>query len=144
MDNESVVLINNNDLSELKLERYFALKALQANPGILENFHTFGMLVYVLNDLKPNPDVWEPPTSLMICKAVDFLNKNFNPSYSREVIEYIAFIFHNEGWVDMPEVINFAASELKALQPQDLELSEEAKEIQHFKHMAVKEYLGEK
>jgi hypothetical protein len=145
--NESIMLINGESeegLSELALEHHFALKALEENPGILGNYLTFEKLVYVLNGMKPVVDVWEPPTILMIAKAIKYLQKieQLPNEWHGEVVEYIAQIAHEEGWVDMPEVLQFAQKELKALQPQELDLDEEAKKNQAMKHEPVIQYLS--
>lgn len=140
LDNQTIVLINDK-LSEQELEKLFALKALKSNPSILENFYSFEKLVYVLNNLKPNVDVWEPPTILMFAKAVQILNNlEYNVNHP-EIKEYIAQIAHNEGWVNLPDILKFAQPELNNIQPEAVKLDEEAKKLQEAKHLAVVEYL---
>lgn len=141
MDNESVVLINEK-LTELQLEKLFALKALRENPGILGNVFSFEKLVYVLNGCKPNVDVLEPPTILHVAKAIQFLNKNYsdNLDWHTEIKKYIACIAHDEGWHTLPEILNFAQNDLDELQ-KNVELDAEQQKFQELKHKAVKEYL---
>ena len=150
MDNETVVLINHeskNPISELELEKYFAVKALNENPGILGNAFTFGLLCHVLNNIKPDTNTWEPPTVLMFAKAVDFLNKKMfvdKPHiWHPEICEYIAQISHAEGWVKLPEVLEFAQKELNNLQPKEVMLDDDGKENQKKKMDACYTYLLE-
>lgn len=143
MDNETIVLINNNKIPEIELEKYFALKALKENPGILGNFFTFEKLVYVLNNIKPNVDVWEPPSILMVAKAINELNKlgQLPQQWESEVKEYISQLAYNEGWISLPEILGFAQNELDNIQPEKLDLTEQMKQLQELKHLAVREYL---
>lgn len=141
MDNDTILLLNETK-SEQELEFLFALKALKANPSLLENAFTFEKLVYVLNKQKPNVTHLEPPNILMIAKAIDFLKKD-DPDieFHREIAMYIACIAHEEGWIKLPEILSFADSQL-ALLTVEHELDEEQKALQDLKHKAVKMYLA--
>jgi hypothetical protein len=141
MDNETIILLSEGAHSEQQLEKIFALKALQENPGILGNAFTFEKLCYVLNDLKPNVIALEPPTILHIAKAVQFLEKQFpNHNWHPEIKQYIAAIAWEEGWVSLPGLLSFAQHELDMLH-QNLDLDDDQKQLQTLKHEAVERYL---
>jgi hypothetical protein len=143
MDNETIVLINDNKLSEQELEKVFALKALQENPGILGNVFAFEKLCYVLNNLKPNTTALQPPTILHLAKAIQFLQKEYpEHHWHREVKEYIAQIALDEGWYLLPSILNFAQKELDAISYKKEELDEDQKKLQELKHLAVNKYLA--
>lgn len=142
MDNESIILLSEGKHSEQELEKIFALKALQENPGILGNAFTFEKLCYVLNDLKPNITALEPPTILHIVKAVQFLEKQFpDHNWHPEIKQYIAYVAHEEGWVKLPSLLLFAQHELDMLH-QNLDLDDDQKKLQELKHLAVDKYLS--
>ena len=137
MDNETILLINDNKLTEIQLERIFALKALNENPGILENVFTFEKLVYVMNGLKPNVVMFDPPTILHIAKAVRALDlKDLNS----EIKKFIAHLAFEEGWFDLPGVLSFAQPELDEISNR-IVLDEDQKVMQKLKHKAVEKYL---
>lgn len=141
-DNETILLLNEGKYSELDLEKMFALKAFNGNRTLFEsNWFAFEKLCNVLNDIKPNVNIMEPITLLQAAKAIKEIKKyckDFNPE--QEIRQYIANIAHEEGWYKLPEVLNFAQSELNMLQ-QNIELDEEQKKIQQLKHIAVEKYL---
>lgn len=137
MDNETIILINDGKLSETQLERVFALRALKANPGLLGNVFSFEKLVYVLNGVKPNVEIFDPPTILHIAKAVRSLGEQ---EWHTEVKKYIAHLAKDEGWVYLPEVLSFAQPELNEIS-HSVELDEEQKQVQNMKHQAVEKYL---
>lgn len=141
LDNETIVLINDK-YSEEELEHLFAVKALNANPSIIENIFVFEKLCYVLNGLKSNVDTFEPPSLLQISKAVKFINEKFDNDmlYNREVHEYIAHVAHDEGWYKLPDILLFAQPELDDLH-KNHELDNDMMEIQKLKHLAVSKYL---
>lgn len=141
MDNETILLINETK-SEDELELIFALKALKENSLILENAFTFEKIVYVLNKIKPNVTYLELPNILMIAKAVQYLNKNYNDNieWHPEIKMYIAYIAKEEGWVKLPKILSFADHELSLLNI-NIELDEEQKILQDLKHKAVEMYL---
>jgi len=142
MDNESIILLSEGKHSEQELEKIFALKALQENPGILGNAFTFEKLCYVLNDLKPNITALEPPTTLHLAKAIQFLEKEYpKHNWHPEIKQYIAAISWEEGWVTLPGLLSFAQHELDMLH-QNLELDEDQKKLQELKHLAVDKYLS--
>jgi hypothetical protein len=142
IDNETIILVDEGKRSESELEKIFALKALRQNPGILGNAFTFEKLCYVLNDLKPDINTFEPPTILHICKAIQFLEKQYpNFNWHPEIKEYIAQIGLDEGWYLLPSVLNFAQKELDAISYKKEELNEDQKKMQELKHLAVKKYL---
>jgi hypothetical protein len=142
LDNESILLISEGKYSEQELEKIFALKALKENPGILGNAFTFEKLVYVLNGLKPNVMMLEPPTILHIAKAIKFLQNEFlDHKWHPEIKQYIAHVAYEEGWFTLPEILLFAQNELNSLH-QNIELDEEQKEIQKLKHLAIEKYLN--
>lgn len=136
IDNETIVLLNDGRLSELELEKQFALNALQHNPGILSNPITFEKLCFVLNDIKPNMETFEPPCILVIAKALKHLKHDWN----NEIIQYIAHIAHEEGWHRLPDNLKFAEEALKELQ-EEIELEQDEERMQELKHIAVKKYL---
>jgi hypothetical protein len=136
-DNETLVLINEK-LSEVQLEKIFMTKALQARPESLDNPIIFEKIVYVLNGLKSNSEAFHPPTILHLAKAAQLIG---NRVWSHEIVQYIAHIAHEEGWVDMPEVLLFANDALHALHASH-ELDEDQKRVQLLKHRAVTLYLG--
>lgn len=137
MENDTIVLINDGKLTETQLERIFALRALKNNPEILENVFTFEKLVYVLNGLKPNTDIFDPCTILHISKAVKELGiENLN----LEVKYYIAHLAKEEGWFKLPGVLSFAQPELDELS-NDIELDKDQKDMQELKHKAIEKYL---
>lgn len=145
MDNETLVLVNNESrYSESDLEKLFAYKAVEANPDILDNPFVFEKFVYVCNDIKPNTDFFEPPTVLHIAKAISTMKK-LRPEHlwGHEIKGYIAFIAHDEGWVNLPEPLSFAQHPLELLWPERPELDKEQEELQSLKHLAVKMYLTE-
>lgn len=138
-DNETLVLIN-EVMSESDLEKFFALKALKANPTILDNVYTFEKLCYVMNGEKPNVDFWDPPNSLQIAKTIKSLDlKEYN--WNNELRYFIAHILYDEGWVTPPVELDFITSELNELQSDDFELNEDGRKLQELKHKAVKRYL---
>lgn len=137
MDNETAVLINDGKLNENQLEKIFALKATKANPGLLGNVFAFEKLVYVLNDLKPNVDIFDPPTILHIAKAIHLLGEQ---DWHIEVKKYIAHLAKEEGWVYLPEVLSFAQPELDEIS-HSVELDEDQQAVQNMKHHAVRKYL---
>jgi len=139
LDNETIVLLSGDRATELELERHFALKALRHNPGILSNVTTFEKLCFVLNDIKPNMETFEPPCILVVAKALHELEKH--PEWNNEIVQFIAHIAHEEGWHTLPEILKFAQAALEDLQ-EDCELDEEQQKIQSLKHLAVKKYLG--
>lgn len=145
LDNETILLINEK-LNESQLERIFALKALKENPLILDNVFTFEKLVYVLNDIKPNVDFFEPPTILHIAKAIKFLLEEYpDHKWHFEINQYIAHIAHEEGWVILPTVLSFVQEALTELQKnKEIELDAEQLKIQELKHKAVEKYLSNK
>ena len=137
MENDTIVLINNNRLSENQLEKIFALRALKANPELLENVFSFEKLVYVLNGDKPNITMFDPPTILHIAKAIKILGEC---TYHPEIEKYIAALAFEEGWVKLPEVLSFAQDDLDELL-NDVELDEDQLAMQNLKHKAVLKYL---
>lgn len=141
LDNETIVLINDK-YSEEELEHLFAIKALRANPSIIENIFIFEKLCYVFNKLKSNVDTFEPPSILQIAKAVKYIKENFdeNIEFNREIKEYIAHIAHDEGWYKLPDILLFAQPELDNLH-KNHELDNDMMEIQKLKHLAVSKYL---
>lgn len=144
LDNETILLINNEKLNENQLEKLFALKALKENPSILDNVFSFEKLVYVLNDIKPNIDFFEPPTILHIAKAIKFLSEQYpDHQWHFEINQYIAHIAHEEGWVSLPAILSFAQDALKELH-KNTEFDEEQLKIQNLKHKAVEKYLSTK
>jgi len=138
LDNETIVLISGDRATELELEKHFALKALRHNPGILSNVTTFEKLCFVLNDIKPNMETFEPPCILVITKALHELEKH--PEWNNEIKQFIALIAMEEGWCKLPGILSFAQEALDDLQ-EDCELDEEQNKVQTLKHMAVKRYL---
>lgn len=142
LDNETILLFNNNELSEDKLEKIFALKALNENKSLFENnWFAFEKLSNVLNDIKPNINILEPISILQASKAIKILTSKFEFSPGQEVRQYIAYIAHEEGWTKLPDILNLCQNELDLLQPQNIELDDEQMKIQNLKHMAVKKYL---
>jgi hypothetical protein len=143
LDNESIIIISNGKLSEIELEKIFALKAIKANTRILDNVLYFEKLVYVLNGIKPNVWSFEPVTVLHLCKAFEFLHKEFpKRTWNREVLEYIAHIAFEEGWHTLPTQLAFAQNALNIL-GNGVTLDEEQIELQKLKHQAVGMYLQE-
>lgn len=146
MDNETIILINDGKLSENQLEKTFALKALLNNPGILGNIFSFEKLVYVLNNMKPNVETFEPPTILHIAKAIQHLNLHYfhdldiDKNWHPEIKRYIAYLAQEEGWVYLPEILKFAQEDLNEIS-HAVELDEEQKQVQELKHKAVQKYL---
>ena len=138
MDNETIVLINEGKYTELELEKIFALKALKANPTILDNPISFEKLCSVLNDIKPNMETFEPASVLMLAKALSIIKEH---EWNNEIIQYIAHVAHGEGWLDLPKELKFAEPALKALQIDIEELDEDALKLQELKHKAVERYL---
>jgi len=139
MLNDTMVILNNEKLLETQLEKIFALKALKENPGILGNVFSFEKLVYVINGQKPNVDALELCSILMIAKAIKILGLEHYDWHS-EVKKYIAAIAHDEGWVDLPEILKFAQPELSELH-KHTELNEDQTKMQELKHQAVEKYL---
>jgi hypothetical protein len=137
MENDTIVLINDGKLTETQLERIFALRALKNNPEILENVFTFEKLVYVMNGLKPNVDIFDPPTILHIAKAVHELHLT---DLNFEIRMFIAHIAFDEGWVTLPKVLSFAQPELDELS-NEIELDEDQQAMQNMKHKAIEKYL---
>jgi hypothetical protein len=138
MLNDTAVLINDGKLSEIQLEKIFALKALKSNPGLLGNVFSFEKLVYVLNGVKPNVDIFDPPTILHIAKALHILG--IKEEWHTEIKKYIAHLAKEEGWVYLPKVLDFAQPELDEIS-HSVELDEEQKAIQKLKHQAIEKYL---
>jgi hypothetical protein len=138
VENETIVLINEGRLSELELEKAFALNALKHNPGILSNPITFEKLCFVLNDIKPNMETFEPPSILVVAKAVKELG--YDKEWSNEIKYFIAFLAMEEGWVHLPSILEFAQEALNDIQ-EEIELDEEQIQIQELKHKAIKMYL---
>ncbi len=136
IDNETIVLLNEGRLSELELEKQFALNALKHNPGMLSNSTTFEKLCFVLNDIKPNMETFEPPCILVIAKALQTLKHDWN----NEIVQYVAHIAHEEGWHRLPDNLRFAEEALKELQ-EEIDLDEDEQKMQELKHVAVKKYL---
>lgn len=142
MDNETIVLINDNKLSELKLERLFALKALKENISLLDNVFTFEKLCYVFNNLKANVETIELANILMIAKAIKTLkNLNYNHEWNNEIKQYIAHIAHSEGWLQLPEILSFAQDALKDLHQHEDELNSDQIKLQELKHKALATYI---
>lgn len=142
LDNETILLFNNNKLSEDKLEKIFALKALNENKSLFENnWFAFEKLSNVLNNIKPNINILEPISVLQASKAIKVLTSNFEFSPGQEVKQYIAHIAHEEGWAKLPDILNFCQNELNLLQPQSINLDDEQMKIQNLKHIAVAKYL---
>ncbi len=137
-DNETLLLINEK-LSEIQLERVFALKALSVNPEILDNPVVFEKMVYVLNEIKPNFEAFNPPTTLQVAKAASMLGSR---TWHPDIVKYIAHIAHEEGWVEMPSILSFANEELKSLHAGDYTLDEDQQKVQYLKHKAVELYLA--
>jgi hypothetical protein len=143
-DNEAILLVNENKLDETELETLFALKALKANPEILNNVLYFEKLVYVLNKLKPNTWSFEPVSILHLCKAFAFFHKEYpDKVWDREIVEYISSIAYDEGWVTLPAGLIFAQNSLDLLGNR-VTLDEEQLELQKLKHQAVEMYLHHK
>ena len=143
LENDTILLLNEGKLSENQLEKIFALKAIKANTRILDNVLYFEKLVYVLNGIKPNVWSFEPVTILHLCKAFEFLLKEYpDRTWGREVTEYIAHIAFEEGWHTLPTQLSFAQNALNAL-GNDVTLDEEQIELQKLKHQAVGMYLAE-
>ncbi len=139
-DNETI-LLNNQDKSEQDLEELFAVKAIKHNPSILENPFSFEKVCYALNHRKPTFDYYEPASVLMMAKAIKILKDIVpNHNYDYEIRNYIAIHAHDEGWVELPEILSFANKELQDLNVK-VELDEEMKQMQKMKHDAVSEYL---
>jgi hypothetical protein len=143
-DNEAILLVNENKLSETELETLFALKALKAHPEILDSVLYFEKLVYVLNKLKPNTWSFEPVSILHLCKAFVFFHKEYpDKVWDREIVEYIAHIAYDEGWMTLPSNLIFAQNSLDLLGNR-VTLDEEQLELQKLKHQAVEMYLHHK
>jgi len=144
MDNETIVLINET-MNEGQLEKLFALKALKQNPGILGNIHTFSKLMEVLNNVKPSVDLFEPINLLCIAKGVKELNLPKDFDWHDEIRWYTSNIAHEEGFLQLPEILNFAQDQLDELNNyfDYNELNEDQKKIQEMKHLAIKKYLSE-
>lgn len=124
--------------NEAEVEEFYAMQAMKANPALLDNAFTFEKFCYALNHTKPNFEVFEPATILHIAKAVSKIPEH---NWNNEIKQYVAHVAWEEGWVKLPDILNFAQNELDALHPGNFELNEDQLKIQELKHLAVERYL---
>jgi len=139
LDNETICLINEGRYTENEMEKIFALKALESNSGILDNVHTFSKLMQVMNNLKPSVETFEPISILVIAKGIKELRLQEH-DFNNEIKFYIAHIAFEEGWIKLPEILNWAQEELDELSF-EFELDEDITKMQELKHKAVERYL---
>lgn len=146
MDNDTILLQYGDKLSDKQAEELFAVKALKANPSILQNPFAFEKLCYALNGLKPDFGIIEPANILMVSKAIQKILSILQPKenetlFNHEIIGYIAHIAHEEGWIQLPSILNFAQHNLEELNKNKKELTEDEQKLQDFKLKAVNKYL---
>jgi hypothetical protein len=121
MDNETIILLH-PDLPDEDLEELFATKALYNNPNaILQNVMAFEKFCFAVNGEIPNPDAVDIPNVLMMAcavkKAEKILHRKllFSEPADHTTIVYIAHVAFDEGWVILPDILQFAQHELDKL-----------------------------
>ena len=114
------------------------MKAIHANPGLLDNAFVFEKICYALNHTKPNVEYFEPASILQIAKAISKLPLH---TWNNEIKQYVAHIARQEGWVTLPKILLFAQHDLEMLSS-SVELDEDQKKVQQLKHLAVEKYLN--
>lgn len=134
------------DMTDIEKQRIQVLKVIKDSDVVFEDMDVFENAVQVLNDISPDIQKTEGVDPEQIWYALDTITKmRPNKEFSNEVIEYIKFIFKDNGYKFYPPVLELNDSYYKdvlyAAKNGPFPLKETAIGIQALKYLYIQEYL---
>lgn len=133
-------------LTELDRETIYVLKLIKNTNLIFEDMDIFENAVQVLNGVSPNVETTEGTSPEFIWKALETMYRlRPDMKLSKEVKEYIKFIYNDNGYKFYPPLSGIDNPLLSAVIEKSIKgpfpLQENFLDIQAFKYLKIQQYL---